>query len=72
MKHQSFIYALLNDLRVLFYTIQFSLSHLFVRSLNVKQFYLTYQVLLVRAGVDLEQWQWRILRMPQSSNITWA
>ena len=36
MKHQSFVYTQLNDQKVLFQTIQFSISHLFVLSLNVK------------------------------------
>ena len=35
-------YTLLNDQTVLFITVQFSISHLFTRRLNVKQFYLTY------------------------------
>ena len=35
-KHQSFIYAQLNDQTVLLLKIQFSISHLFVLSLNVK------------------------------------
>ena len=42
MKHQTFVYTLLNDLRVLFQTIQFRISHLFVLNLNKKQFYLTH------------------------------
>ena len=36
-------YVQLNDQTVLFQTIQFSLSHLFVHSLNVKQFCLTHR-----------------------------
>ena len=40
-KDQSFVYTQLNDQKVLFLTIQFSLSHLFVLSLNTKQFDLT-------------------------------
>ena len=39
IKHQSFVYIQLNDQTVLFLTIQFSISHLFVLSLDVKQFY---------------------------------
>ena len=39
IKHQSFVYIQLNDQAVLFQTIQFSISHLFAYSLNVKQFY---------------------------------
>ena len=42
-KHQSFLYALLNDLTVLFQIIQFSISHLFALFLKVKQFYLTHR-----------------------------
>ena len=42
IKHQSFAYTQLNDQTVLFLTIQFSIRYLFARSLNVKQFYLTY------------------------------
>ena len=42
-KHQSFVYTQLNDQTVLFQTIQFSLSHLFALSLNVKPFYLTHR-----------------------------
>ena len=38
IKHQSFIYTRLNDETVLFQTIQFSISHLFAHSVNVKQF----------------------------------
>ena len=41
IKHQSFLYTLLNDQTVLFLTIHFSISHLFSLSLNIKQFYLT-------------------------------
>ena len=36
------IYTQLNDQVVLFQVIQFSISHLFVLSLNVKKFYLTH------------------------------
>ena len=39
IKHQSFIYAQLNNQTVLFLTIQLDISHLFAHSLNVKQFY---------------------------------
>ena len=39
--NQSFAYTMLNDQTVLFLTIQFSMSHLFLPSSNVKQFYLT-------------------------------
>ena len=41
IKHQPFVHTQLNDPKVLFQTIQFSISNLFVVSLNVKQFYLT-------------------------------
>ena len=41
IKNQSFVYTQLNDETVLFLTIQFSISHLFTLSLNVKQYYLT-------------------------------
>ena len=40
IKHQSFVYTHLNDQTVLFLTIQFSISHLFALSLNIKPFYL--------------------------------
>ena len=43
IKHQSFVYIQLNDQIVLFQIIQFSKSHLFVHSLNVRQFYLTHR-----------------------------
>ena len=43
IKHQSFVYTQLNDQTVQFLTIQFSISHLFVLSLNVKQFYSTHR-----------------------------
>ena len=41
IKLQSFVYTQLNDQTVLFQAIQFSISHLFTLSFNVKQFYLT-------------------------------
>ena len=53
IKHQSFVYTQLNDEKVLFQTIQFSISDLFVLGLNVKQFYLTYQGITLQARVDL-------------------
>ena len=43
IKHQSFVYTQLNDQTVLFQTTQFSTSHLFALSLNIKQFYLTHR-----------------------------
>ena len=39
IKYQSFVYTQLNGQTVLFQIIQFSISHLFALSLNVKQFY---------------------------------
>ena len=42
-KHQSFVYIQFNDQTVLFITIQFSISHLFALSLNIRQFYLTHR-----------------------------
>ena len=39
IKYQSFVYKQLSDETVLFLAIQFSISHLFTLSLNVKQFY---------------------------------
>ena len=36
IKHWSFVYTQLNDQIVLFLTIQFSISHLCVHSVNVK------------------------------------
>ena len=35
IKHKSFVHTLLNDQKVLFQTIQFSMSHLFLLSLNM-------------------------------------
>ena len=43
IEHQSFVYTQLNDQTVLFQIIQFSTSHVFALSLNVKQFYLAYR-----------------------------
>ena len=43
MKHPSFVYTQLNNQTVIFLTIQFSISHLFAHSLNVKQLYLTHR-----------------------------
>ena len=39
----SHLFTQLNDQTVLFQTIQFCISHLFVHSLNVKQFHLTHR-----------------------------
>ena len=63
--HQSFIYTQLNDQTVLFQAIQFSISHLFARCLNAKQFYLTHRKDPIRcyhSGPEWtwEQWQWRV------------
>ena len=41
IKPQSFVYKQFKDQTILFLTIQFNINHLFVHSLNVKQFYLT-------------------------------
>ena len=52
IKHNSFVYSQLNDQTVLFQTIQFSISHLFTLSLNVKKFYLTHWALSVATILD--------------------
>ena len=54
----SLVHTQLNDKTVLFQTIQFSISHLFVLNLNIKEFLLNpligpYQVLPLRTRVDL-------------------
>ena len=58
MKYQSFLYTQLNDQAVLFLTIQFSISHLFAYSLNVKHLFDPsigfYQVLPLRVRLDQE------------------
>ena len=41
IQHQLFVCTQLNNQTVLFLTIQFSISHLFADSLNIKQFCLT-------------------------------
>ena len=43
IKHQSFVYGLLNNQTGLFQTIQSIISHLFAHHLHVKQFYLSYR-----------------------------
>ena len=43
IKHQLLVYTKLNYQTVLVQAIQFSISHFFVFSLNVKQFYLTHR-----------------------------
>ena len=60
IQHQSFVYTQLNDKTVLFQTIQFSISHLFALSLNVKQFYLTHRYNNpIRWYQSRPEWQWR-------------
>ena len=75
IKHQSFVYPHSNDQTV--QTIQFSLSHLYALSLNVKQFNLDYINLYdyIRCyhsgpGSTWERWQWRVTLHSQSSSIT--
>ena len=62
-KRQLFVFTQLNDQRVLFQTIKFSISHLFVYSLNVKLFGLTDSIIFRRYHSEskwtLEWWQWR-------------
>ena len=58
LKHQSFVYKQLNDQTVLFQTIQFSISHLFTYSLNVKQFYLTNRFDPIRCYHSGPEWTW--------------
>ena len=56
IKHQSFVYTQSNFKTVPFLTIQFSKSHLFALSLNVKQFYLIqrlFRMLPLQVRVDL-------------------
>ena len=74
--HQSLVCSQLNDKTVLFQTIQFCISHLFVQSWDVKSFYLTHrigpcQVLPLRdqsrPGSDGNK---GVLRISQSSCIT--
>ena len=52
IQYQSFDYTQLNNQTVLFQAIQFSISHLFTFSLNVKQIE-PFQVLPLQARVDL-------------------
>ena len=64
IKHQSFLYPQINDQTVLFLAIQFSISHLVVLCLNIKQFYLTHRYCPIRcyhSGPEStwEWWQWR-------------
>ena len=60
IKYQSFIYTQLDNETVQFQTILFRISHLFVVSLNVKQFYLTFRSDPIRCyhfGSELT-WEW--------------
>ena len=69
IKHHSFVYTQLND-----QTIQFSISHLFAPSLNVKLFYLTHKLdalTLGRCGPGSNGNE-EVLCIPQSSSITGA
>ena len=43
VKHHSFVYTHLTDQTVLFLTIQFSFSHYFALSINVKRHYLIHR-----------------------------
>ena len=66
----SFVCTQLNDQTVLFQTIQFSISHSFAHSLNVKRFYLTHRNLsgAITPGPKWtwKQWQWTgILHSPK-------
>ena len=58
IQHQTFVYIQLKDQTVLFQSIQFSISHLFALSLNVKLVFKPYigpyQVLPLRARVNLK------------------
>ena len=71
IKHQSFIYTQSNDPTFLFQAVQFSISHLFVLSLNVKQFYLTHRTLssAITPGQSRPRSNGieRVLHIPQSS-----
>ena len=69
----------LNGQIVLFLTIQFSLSHLFAHSLNMKQFYLTHRkdpirYYYTRPEETWKQWQWMVtphfIRLQEWSFIT--
>ena len=68
-----FVYTQLNGQRVLFLAIQFSISHVFLHSLNVKQFYLTQREDLINCydfGLEwtLKRWQWRSTPYSQRFN----
>ena len=64
IKHQSFVYTQLNDLTVLFLTIQLNISHLFALRLDAQQLYLTHRYDPIRyyysgSGWTWCQWLWR-------------
>ena len=58
IKLQSFFQILLNDQTVLFPSIQFSINHLFMHSLNVKQFYMTHVLGPIRCYHSMREWTW--------------
>ena len=71
IKHQSFVYTQLNNQTVLFRAIQFSISHLFALSLNVKQFYLTLSGAAISSQSSSESdGNERVLCIPQSSSLS--
>ena len=66
IKHQSFVYTWLNNQILRFITIQFSISHLFALSFNVKQCNLTHRLdpiscYLSKPGWTREWWHWRCI-----------
>ena len=66
-KYQLFVYTQLNNPTVLFQTIQFSISHLFALSLNVKEFCLTLATTESQSGPGSDGNEDPI---PRSSSIT--
>ena len=71
VKHQSFIYAQLDDQTVIFPKIQFNKSRLFTLSLNVAQSYLTLSV----AATESQNGPWSngnegAVHIPQISSFT--
>ena len=56
--NMSFVYTQLNHQTLLFLTIQFSISHLFALSLNMKQFYLTHREGPIRNCISGPEWTW--------------
>ena len=70
IKHQLFVYTRLNYLTVLFLTIQFSISHLFALSLNVKQYYLIHRYDFIRCYHSGQNEG--VFSISQSSSITGA